>query len=118
MGSITKVSGRPFRPGRSGNPGGRPKVVREVQELARQHTPDVINALVEVCNTAVRHPSARVAAAIALLDRAYGKPAQTIAAEVPPRSIKHYTTEELEALLTKHLERAADEDTEAPSRAH
>ena len=118
MGPIAKPRGRPFQPGRSGNPGGRPKVIREMQDLARQHTPDAINALVEVCNTAVRHPSARVAAAVALLDRAYGKPAHTIAAEVPRKSIKHYTTEELEAILTKHLERAAGEDTEASSQAH
>ena len=118
MGPTTKTRGRPFQPGRSGNPGGRPKVVREGQDLARQHTPDAINALVEVCNTAVRHPSARVAADVALLDRAYGKPAQTVAPDVPPRSIKHYTTEELEALLTEQLKRAADEDTDASSRAH
>ena len=29
--------GRPFKPGQSGNPGGRPRVLRDVQDLARQH---------------------------------------------------------------------------------
>jgi Family of unknown function (DUF5681) len=35
-----------FSKGQSGNPGGRPKVVGEVQELARQHTGEAIKTLV------------------------------------------------------------------------
>jgi hypothetical protein len=30
--------GKPFQKGQAGNPGGRPKVLAEVEELARQHT--------------------------------------------------------------------------------
>jgi hypothetical protein len=37
--------GRPFPKGISGNPGGRPKVLGEVQELARQKSPKAINTL-------------------------------------------------------------------------
>ena len=37
-----KVVGRPWQPGRSGNPGGRPKAALDIQALAREHTPDAI----------------------------------------------------------------------------
>ena len=37
--------GKPFRKGQSGNPGGRPKVVAEVKELAREHTAEAIETL-------------------------------------------------------------------------
>jgi hypothetical protein len=40
--------GRPFQKGVSGNPGGRPKVLGDVQELARQQSPHAINTLVEI----------------------------------------------------------------------
>ena len=69
-----KVVGRPWPPGRSGNPGGRPKAALDIQALARAHTPDAIPALV----AALANPSERVAAAVALLDRGWGKPIQAI----------------------------------------
>lgn len=64
-----------FKPGQSGNPGGRPKEEVHVRELARQHGPAAIQALVN----ALGDPRTRVAAAAALLDRGYGRPAQTVA---------------------------------------
>jgi hypothetical protein len=67
------MNGR-FQPGRSGNPGGRPRAAHNVQELARQHAPKAIETLAEIAEKGT--PGARVSAAIALLDRAYGKPPQ------------------------------------------
>jgi hypothetical protein len=34
-----------FKPGQAGNPGGRPKALKEVQELARRLIPEALEAL-------------------------------------------------------------------------
>jgi hypothetical protein len=68
-----------FRPGQSGNPGGRPKVLGEIQELARGYTKKAIETLAAIMQNEKTSPSARVAAASAILDRGYGKPQSTFA---------------------------------------
>ena len=70
--------GKPFKKGESGNPGGRPKVIAEVKELARAHTGEAIETLVSIMTNQKSAPAARVSAANALLDRGFGKPAQHI----------------------------------------
>lgn len=65
-----------WQKGQSGNPGGRPKEVHEVKELAREHTEDAIRRLVFWMQT--DNPKASVSAAQALLDRAWGKAPQAI----------------------------------------
>lgn len=65
-----------FQPGKSGNPGGRPKEAPEVKALAREYGHEAIEKLVEL----MRCDDRRVAAAAcqALLDRGFGKPAQSM----------------------------------------
>jgi Family of unknown function (DUF5681) len=76
--------GKPFKKGQSGNPGGRPKVVAEVRELARAHTGEAVQTLVSIMTNHKAAPAARVSAANALLDRGYGKPPQHITGENAP----------------------------------
>ncbi|MDP6020668.1 MAG: HEAT repeat domain-containing protein [Alphaproteobacteria bacterium] len=58
--------------GVSGNPGGRPQEVGDVREMARDHTEEAIETLVDLMRHA-KSDAARGAAAQALLDRGYGK---------------------------------------------
>jgi hypothetical protein len=81
MGFQKGHSGNPggkFQKGRSGNPGGRPKALRDVEELARLETTDAITTLATIHKDKKAPPSARVAAANALLDRGWGKPKQAL----------------------------------------
>ena len=40
--------GRPWAPGQSGNPSGRPKTAPVIQELARPHAPEAMETLVRL----------------------------------------------------------------------
>jgi hypothetical protein len=78
MTETPKRHGGQFKPGQSGNPGGRPKVVGEVTSLARECTVESVETLREIMRNKKAPAQARVAAANSLLDRGYGKPAQSL----------------------------------------
>jgi hypothetical protein len=64
-----------FKPGQSGNPGGREK---GIAALAREHGPAALQFLADVVDGKVAaKPAERIQAAQILLDRAYGKPVIT-----------------------------------------
>lgn len=67
-----------FKPGFSGNVKGRPPELSAVRDLARRYTQDAIEALVSLMADPATPPAARVSAAVALLDRGHGKPAQSL----------------------------------------
>ncbi|MGN7124358.1 DUF5681 domain-containing protein [Methylorubrum thiocyanatum] len=73
---------RGWKKGESGNPKGRPPVIREVQELAKAQTEFAINTLVSIAGNEKANGSARVQAAVALLDRAWGRPKQSVDVKV------------------------------------
>ena len=64
--------------GQSGNPGGRPKEVQGLKDAARTHTAQALATLVEVMEDGAAPPGARIAAAIAILDRGFGRPPQQL----------------------------------------
>src|SRR5262249_15923010 len=62
-----------WKPGISGNPGGRPGMSKEIRALAQQHSAEAIEVLVKLMRNEKAAPAARTAAAGQILDRAIGK---------------------------------------------
>ena len=75
-----KPRGRPFPKGVSGNPGGRPRTVKEVQELASEYTEEALLKLVAVMRVKPTGYTLKEIrqAAVAILDRACGRPSQPL----------------------------------------
>jgi hypothetical protein len=64
-----------WQKGKSANPGGRPKVLVEVRDLARVHTAEAIGVLASIMRNTKASETARIAAAVQLLNRGWGLPA-------------------------------------------
>jgi len=71
---VGNAVGRQWQPGQSGNPGGRPKILAEVRDLARTSTVEAIETIRRLMLDEKVAPATRLAAAEALLDRGWGKP--------------------------------------------
>ena len=83
--------------GPSPNPTGRPKAVYSVVEMARAHTPLAINTLAHICEKG-ESESARVAAAIHLLDRAWQRCPQRVDILMLQKKLHELTADELATL--------------------
>ena len=84
-----------FTPGNRANPKGRPKLdpaikaakleaksaIVDVKVAAKENTADAIKTLKTVMNNDHAPSAARVGAAIAILDRGWGKPTQAVRSE-------------------------------------
>ncbi len=92
-----------WQPGQSGNPKGRPSIKGEVETLARPHTSEALETLVDLMRNG--SPDAvRVAAANALLNRGWGLPRQSVEEEltikpVHLKPVNQMSLAELEAEL-------------------
>lgn len=96
--SGTALEAYRWKPGQSGNPSGRPKVIGELRDLARAYTIEGLETLAEVMRDKAAPPAARVAAVAHILDRGYGKPQQNISATV--RAVRQMTDDELLAYIS------------------
>jgi hypothetical protein len=67
-----------FRPGQSGNPGGRPKTTALLRQLAQDQAEANVRVLVEIRDNKRASASARIAAVRELFDRGFGKAIQTV----------------------------------------
>jgi uncharacterized protein DUF5681 len=103
-----------FKPGKSGNPGGRPRrpdtiVARQifvtVRTAARVLTQEAIDALAAIMRDGRVPPTARISAAVALLDRGHGRPSQAVDLNIGC-DLGRLTDDELET-LELIMERAA-----------
>jgi hypothetical protein len=90
--------GRPIQKGQVLNPGGRPKEVAHVKELARQWTTEAVQTLAVIMKDESAPHSARVKASESLLDRAWGKAEATVNVK-DVRDVRDLSTAEILAAL-------------------
>ena len=70
-----------FRPGESGNPGGRPRAVAAIRDLVQAKGPDLVERLMTMALADETEDRVRIEAIKVLLDRGYGRPPQPITGE-------------------------------------
>ena len=94
-------SGEPhrFKPGQSGNPDGRAKKVRQIESLAQDAAEKALKRLIKLMSS--ENEQVARAAANDVLDRAAGKPKQTMSTEVTRRrDVTDIGDDELAAIAT------------------
>lgn len=65
-----------FVKGKSGNPGGRPKIPDNIKENLEDLVPKSVKTLSKMLNS--KNQNVQLRAAVAVLDRVYGRPGQAV----------------------------------------
>jgi hypothetical protein len=103
------ASGKWVKGAASPNPGGRPREVADVRDLAKSYTAEAIETLAKIMRAEDSPPAAKTAAACALLDRAYGRPASAVDARIEvAHSVADTAAQVLMALTQRARERQAE----------
>lgn len=103
----------PFKPGQSGNPGGKPRELASIQALARKHDRAAVEKLAHLMEHAESQKD-QASCAIALLDRGHGRPAQfSTGDENRLRSALEYTDAELIDLAERLSQRSSETEEDA-----
>ena len=100
-----------FAKGQSGNPGGRPKTIALLRELAQAETEANIRTLVTIRDNKKSPHAARVAAVRELFDRGYGKATQAISGPDDGAIEVHQSETELARVIAFILAREANRAT-------
>jgi hypothetical protein len=97
------VTGRGFKPGQSGNPGGRPKgLSKRVRELVGEDGEKIVEFMTSVMADESARKADRLEAAKWLADRGFGRAIQGLEVDVAQRhclDLAQVSAEDLEALL-------------------
>ena len=94
--------GRQFKPGQSGNPGGRPKMPEEMRQILRAAGAELARKL--LAYTEHSNPKIAMWAITEALDRAYGKPEVMskveMSGQIQPVVLFRWMTEEETSTMT------------------
>ena len=98
-----RIVGRPIEKGMRLNPGGRPKGIKEVRQLAQQLTIEAMSTIAELMRDKDVKESVRLAAATELLNRGWGRPEQAISVTHENKPIDLMSTEDIQRLLLEGI---------------
>lgn len=97
--SVKTAPGKPFQPGQSGNPSGRPKAAQEFKDLARGFSIPALERVAAIVNDPTAKNADVIAASRLLIERGFGSPIQDVMVgkreeeEPPAYDTSHMTLE-------------------------